>query len=109
MEATFRGVPARAVRQEEDADQQQNRRDDNHAQHPAPFTAVTERGIRQVCAEDTDGDHQLVHGDHAAANFLRRNFRQIKRGGIRRHADRQTEQHAGDNQHFDVRRSGGAQ
>ncbi|CXB79536.1 Uncharacterised protein [Salmonella enterica subsp. enterica serovar Typhi] len=61
METAFRRKPARAVRQEEDADQQQNGRDDDHAEHPAPCAAVAERGIGQISAQNPDGDHELVH------------------------------------------------
>ena len=107
VEATFCSKPARAVRQEEDANQQQNRRDDDHAEHPAPCAAVAKRGIGKICTENTDGDHQLVHRNHTAADFLRRDFRQVERGGIGRHAHGQTEQHAGNQQDLNVRCSSG--
>ncbi len=32
--------------------------------------AVAEGGVRQIGAEDPDGDHQLIHGDHAAAGIF---------------------------------------
>ncbi len=48
-----------AVWQEEDTNQQQNCRDDNHTQHPAPCTGVAEGGIRKISTEDPDSDHQL--------------------------------------------------
>ena len=73
--AAFGGEPARAVRQEDNADQQQYRRNNDHAEHPAPCAAVAKGGVGEVSAKDPDGDHQLVHGNHTAANFLRSDFR----------------------------------
>ncbi len=104
-EAAFCGKPARAVRQEEDANQQQDGRNDDYAQHPAPCAAVAKRGIRKVSTQNTDGDHQLVHGNHAAADFLRRDFGKIQRCGIGSDADSQAQQDAGKNEHFNVRGS----
>ena len=103
VEAALCGKPAWAVRQEEDANQQQNGWDDDHAKHPAPCAAVAERGIGKISPENTDGDHQLVHRNHTAANFLWRNFRKIERGGVGRDADGQPQQYAGKNKHFNVR------
>ena len=81
-ETTFGGEPARAVRQEDNADQQQYRRNNDHAEHPAPRAAVAESGVREIGAEDPDGDHQLVHRNHTAADFLWRDFRQIQRSRV---------------------------
>ena len=80
--ATFGGEPARAVRQEDNADQQQYRRNDDNPEHPAPCAAVAESGVREIGAKDPDGDHQLVHGNHTAANFFWGDFRQIQRSRI---------------------------
>src|SRR5699024_11462973 len=77
------GKPTWAVWQEEDTNQQQNCRDDNHTQHPAPCTGVAEGSIRKISTEDPDSDHQLIHRDHTAANFFRRNFREVQWCGIR--------------------------
>ncbi|MNT04290.1 hypothetical protein D3C72_1388640 [compost metagenome] len=100
--AIARSQPARAIRQEEHADQQQYRRDGDHAQHPAPGAGIAECGIRQVGRQNANGNHQLIHRDHAAANFLRGNFRQINRRGIRSHPHRQSKQHARNQQDFHV-------
>ena len=107
--AALSGKPARAVRQENHANQQQHRRDNNHPEHPAPGAAVAECRIGKIGAENTNGNHQLVHRNHAAADFFRCDFRQIQRGGIGGDAHGQAEQHAGDQQHFYVRRGGGEQ
>ena len=80
--ATFGGEPARAVRQEDNTDQQQYRRNDDNPEHPAPCAAVAESGVREIGAKDPDGDHQLVHGNHTAANFFWGDFRQIQRSRI---------------------------
>ncbi|CCK08388.1 hypothetical protein BN128_2419 [Cronobacter sakazakii 696] len=104
VEAAFGGEPARAVRQEENANQQQDGRDSDNTQHPAPGAAVAERGVREIRAQNPDGDHQLIHRNHTAADFLRRNFREVQRRGVRGDTDREAQQHAGDNQHFHIRR-----
>ena len=107
--AALSGKPARAVRQENYANQQQHRRDNDHPEHPAPGAAVAESGIRKIRPENTNGDHQLVHRNHAAANFFWRNFRQIQRSRVGSYANGEAEQHARNEQDFHIRGGGGEQ
>ena len=104
--------PARALRQEQNSCEHHGCRNGDDSQHDAPVASrdSTERGIaRKPCVaekgeHDADGDHQLIHRDHRAADRPRRDFGEIKRGRKGGDAHRDAEEKPRDDQHFFIMR-----
>ena len=98
--APFLRQPARAVRQKDDQNDQDHRRQRQHAQHGAPVTAVAKGGIGKKRQHNAKGDHQLIHTDHFPAHVLAGHLGEVQRRGIRGNPDCHAQHHAGHQQHL---------
>ena len=106
--APFLRQPARAVRQKDDQNDQDHRRQRQHAQHGAPVTAVAKGGIGKKRQHNAEGHHQLIHTDHFSAHVLAGHFGEVQRRGVRGDPDGHPQHHAGHQQHFDAGGKSGA-
>ena len=77
LEAPLRSQPARAVRQTQYGQDQDNGRDGDDREHHTPVTTVTESRIREEGSEDADSDHELIARDDLAARILIGHFSQV--------------------------------
>src|SRR3984885_7254466 len=94
MQAGLRDQPARAARNDEEGDQEEQRRDGGDAEHPAPLQrakmAGADDGIRYIGEQDADNDIDLEESDESAAPGRRRNLCDVHRPEHRRSADAET-------------------
>jgi hypothetical protein len=108
VEPAAHRVPARRVRQEEQSDGQENRRDRSEAKHDPPDMRVVDDLVEERVHDERQElprhDQQLVDRDHPTAHVHRHRLGQVQRNGRQGGADPQPEQDPEDHHDGHVRR-----